>query len=201
MGLPIDGDGPRRGRLLVASPLLADPNFHRTVVLLIEHDDEGAFGVVLNRPGELPVAEVLEGWADQAALVPPAVLFSGGPVSPSAVIGLGRVAGSEPIPDGGSKPGEPGFHRVLGRIGAVDLSRDPVDQAAPIDGARLFSGYAGWGPKQLEGELEQGAWFVLEAFESDVFSAEPDRLWHDVLRRQRGRLAMLASYPPHPSVN
>jgi putative transcriptional regulator len=178
------------GRLLVAAPQLADPNFARSVVLVLEHDEPGAVGVILNRPLEVEVAEILEPWGELAAATPPPVVFSGGPVSPDAVIGLAH----SPAPGAG-------WRTVVGAVGVVDLSRSPLDQPAPLDAVRLFSGYAGWGPGQLEGELEVGGWLVLDAVDGDALSERPERLWHDVLRRQGGTLGMLASYPPTPSVN
>lgn len=177
--------------MLVAAPQLADPNFARTVVLVLEHDEPGAVGVVLNRPLQVEVGEILETWGELAASTPPPVVFSGGPVSPDAVIGLARSS-SVPADD---------FRAVVGSVGVVDLSRSPVDQPAPVDAVRLFSGYAGWGPGQLEGELEVGGWLVLDAVDGDALTERPEELWHDVLRRQGGRLGMLAAYPPSPSVN
>jgi putative transcriptional regulator len=179
------------GMLLVASPSLADPNFSRTVVLVLDHSPSGTIGLVLNRPTGVPVEEILRQWHDQAALASPAVIFSGGPVSPGAVIGLVR----------GTIMGEPaGWRSVIGEVGTVDLSVPPDDQPA-LEGARLFSGYSGWASDQLDDEIDEGAWFVLGAAEEDLLSSEPEQLWHDVLRRQGGELGMLASFPPHPSVN
>ena len=180
------------GRLLVAAPQLADPNFSRTVVLVIEHDEPGAVGVVLNHPLRVEVGEILAPWSDLAEAAPPGVIFSGGPVSPDAVIALGRPADAEPT--GAWRP-------VVSGAGVIDLSVAPEDQPLALAGVRLFSGYSGWGPGQLEQELEEGGWLVVEAIAVDVFAAEPEELWHDVLQRQGGRLAMLAAYPPSPSVN
>ena len=191
-----EGGGPGapvRGRLLVASTKLGDPNFDRTVVLVLDHGEEGALGVVLNRPTPVPVGEILDTWAAQASLVPPAVIFRGGPVSPDAVIGLARA----PAAVSGALP----WRSVVGAVGIVDLAVTPGAQPVVPEGVRLFSGYAGWAADQLEGELAEGAWFVLEALTEDVFCAQPERLWHDVVRRQRGSLRMLATYPPDPSVN
>ncbi len=180
------------GRLLVATPQLLDPNFARTVVLVLEHDEPGAVGVVLNRPLQVEVGEILDPWAELAAGVPPPVVFSGGPVSPDAVIGLARAA---PTSDGGE------WRTVVGGVGVVDLSIAPADQPAVLGGVRLFSGYAGWAPGQLEEEMGDGGWFVLDALSTDAFSPDPERLWHDVLQRQGGTVGMLASYPPSPTVN
>jgi putative transcriptional regulator len=187
-----------RGALLVASPNLGDPNFDRSVILLLEHNDEGALGVVLNRPTAVSVEEVLESWHDQAAMAPPGVLFAGGPVSREAVIGLARVEHET----GGSDLGSGvAWKPLIDELGTVDLSVAPEDHPVPLAGARLFSGYAGWDGGQLEEEISQGAWFVVEALTGDLLCTQPRRLWHDVLRRQRGNLSLLASYPPHPSVN
>lgn len=191
-----DGDSERLGgRLLVAAPQLADPNFTRTVVLVLEHDEPGAVGVVLNRPLQVEVGEILERWALLATAAGPGVVFSGGPVSPDAVIGMARR---------GDGPGESvsGVWRgVVPGVGVVDLSTAPADQPVPLEAVRLFSGYAGWAPGQLEAELEEDGWFVFEALASDVFTDRPEALWHDVLQRQGGRVSMLAAYPPSPSVN
>lgn len=180
------------GRLLVATPQLTDPNFTRTVVLVLEHGEPGAVGVVLNRPMHVAVGEILAQWEDLAAGASPGVVFSGGPVAPDAVIALAR-------PADGASSGE--WKTVAAGMGVVDLSVAPADQPVTLAAVRLFSGYAGWDAGQLEAEIEEGAWFVLEALAADVLGAEPEDLWHDVLQRQGGKLAMLASYPPSPAVN
>jgi putative transcriptional regulator len=187
------------GKLLVASPKLGDPNFDRSVILLLDHGTEGALGIVLNRPTGLPVEEILEPWHDQATLAPPGVVFQGGPVSREAVIGLARSddAGESAADDMWSSTWRP----VIDHLGTVDLSVAPEDQPFTLRGARLFSGYAGWTSGQLEGELADDAWFVVHALADDLLCTEPERLWHDVLRRQGGELAVIAAYPPHPSVN
>jgi putative transcriptional regulator len=188
-------DDDHTGRLLVASPKLGDPNFERSVIVVLDHGEEGALGIVINRPTGLPVEEVLEPWHDQARMAPPGVVFAGGPVSREAVIGVARSRhGFAGVADAGWRP-------VLAELGTVDLSVPPEDQPIPLAGARLFSGYAGWGPGQLEEEMNEGAWYSLETDPDDLLCEEPELLWHDVLRRQGGRLAMMASYPPHPSVN
>jgi putative transcriptional regulator len=187
-----DADG-LIGRLLVASPRLGDPNFERSVVLLLDHGPDGALGVVLNRPTGLPVDEILDVWRDQALAAPPGVVFRGGPVSPDAVIGLART---EVVDVDDSV-----WRLVLDGVGTVDLAVAPDEQPVPVAGVRMFAGYSGWSPDQLEDELAEGAWIVLDAVVADVFTPEADALWHDVLQRQGGKLALLAAYPPHPSVN
>lgn len=176
-----------QGRLLVATPDLSDPNFALTVVLLLDHSDEGAVGVVLNRPSDLEVAEALPDWAHLVG--EPPVLFVGGPVRPNAVIGLAAHDG--PLPAG--------WQPVLPGIGVIDLGeQEPVDVDATL---RVFAGYAGWSAEQLEGEIEEGAWFVVDAEPGDALTDEPESLWEDVLRRQGGRLAMFALCPADPSQN
>lgn len=186
------------GRLLVATPALADPNFNRTVVLLLDHDDEGSLGVVLNRPTPVGVGDVLQDWADLAG--DPGVVFQGGPVSLDSALGLAVVPGDEAA---GARPGEGplGWRRVHGAIGLVDLDAPPELLAAELGTLRIFAGYAGWGPGQLEEELDDGAWYVVESEPGDVSSPAPEGLWRAVLRRQRGELAMVATYPDDPSLN
>jgi len=179
-----------KGRLLVATPALGDGIFDRSVVLIIEHDDtEGAFGVVLNRPSTTDVEGALPEWARLAAS--PSVVFVGGPVSPEAAICLARMSNAD----------AEGWVPVVGSIGALDLSQDADVLAAAVDEVRLFAGYAGWTRGQLEEEIEEGAWFVVDALEGDVLNDDPGSLWQDVLRRQRGRLAMFAVYPEDPTTN
>jgi putative transcriptional regulator len=171
-----------RGRLLVASPDLVDPNFRRTVVLILTHDAEGAVGLVLNRPTDIAIGEALPRWADATA--PPACLYVGGPVQPDAAIGLGF---------GGSV----GDEALVGRMGAVDLDGLPDAH----HGVRVFVGYAGWGPGQLDSELARDDWLVIDAEVGDVSTATPEMLWRDVLRRQRGRASLLAHAPDDPTLN
>ena len=181
--------GSLKGRLLVASPLMGDPNFERTVVLLLEHDEPGAVGLVLNRPSELEVAEPLPGWSRFAAHPP--VVFVGGPVTPSGAICVARIKGDE----------AEGWTRVVGDVGVFDLEQDPDTAGGPLEELRLFGGYAGWGEGQLEGELEEDAWFVVDSDPGDPFSTEPESLWRRVLRRQPNRLKLFASFPPRLSFN
>jgi putative transcriptional regulator len=181
-----------RGRLLVATPPLVDPNFDRTVVLMLEHSDEGALGIVLNRPSETSLDDVLPEWRIVAS--PPAVVFTGGPVSPDAVIAIARRGGN-------ADEEQEGWVPILADLGTIDLGRDPLDVGIAIDELRVFVGYSGWGPGQLEGELEQHAWFVVDLERADPFAEAPEDLWHRVLRRQRGRVAMFANFPDDLTVN
>jgi putative transcriptional regulator len=184
-------DGLRtKGRLLVASPMLGDPNFRRAVVLMIEHSPEGALGVVLNRPTENPVAHALPGW--EAPATDPGVVFTGGPVEEGKVLALGVLQQARR---------EPGWSGVVGRVGMVDLSSEPEDLEPVVEQVRFFSGYAGWGAGQLEGEIAEGAWIVLDATEADALTTDPADLWHAVFRRQRGDLLWYAFYPDDPGLN
>lgn len=183
-------DGWHTGRLIVATPALDDPNFERTVILVLDHDEDGALGVVLNRASSVAVEETLPPWEHLVAH--PAVVFGGGPVEPTAVVALGRaVAGVAPD----------GWMPIVDRIRLVDLDVDPVLAASDLERVRLFAGYAGWAPGQLEDEIAQGAWFVVDATPDDVFTRDPEGLWHAVLRRQPDELALLATFPADPSMN
>ncbi|QHC29719.1 MULTISPECIES: YqgE/AlgH family protein [unclassified Streptomyces] len=182
------------GRLLVATPALADPNFDRAVVLLLDHDEEGSLGVVLNRPTPVGVGDILADWAELTG--EPGVVFQGGPVSLDSALGVAV------IPGGANGERAPlGWRRVHGAIGLVDLEAPPELLAPAVGSLRIFAGYAGWGPGQLEEELAEGAWYVVESEPGDVSSPEPERLWREVLRRQRSELAMVATYPDDPSLN
>ncbi|MEU6073264.1 YqgE/AlgH family protein [Micromonospora sp. NPDC047074] len=183
--------GSMTGQLLVATPALKDPNFDRTVVLLVAHEPGGALGVVLNRATEVPVADVLGDWSDLAR--DPAVLFEGGPVQPDSAICLARMR--HPVRR------LKGFHQVSGAVGTLDLSVEPGEMREGITGIRVFAGYSGWGSGQLEQEIEDGSWFVLDALPGDAFVDRPDDLWPMVLRRQGGMMAAVAHFPPDVALN
>jgi len=183
--------GSARGRLLVAAPALLDPNFVRTVVLVIEHNDEGALGVVLNRPSGTPVGEILPDWAPVA--VAPGRVHLGGPVQPDGMIGLALLDSVDPVD-------RPGITGLWPGVGAVDLDHPPPDGAGLL-GVRCFAGYAGWGPGQLDGEVATGSWFVLDRAPDDLWTPDPGDLWVRVLRRQPGRIAQFAHAPLDPSAN
>jgi putative transcriptional regulator len=167
-----------RGQLLVATPGLLDRNFARTVVLILEHTDEGAIGVVLNRPSDHALALSLPDWHPFAA--EPSVVFVGGPVAEDTAICLGRTRGSDDI-------------------SVVDANRDP-DDLRP-ERVRFFAGYAGWDRSQLEDEIAEGSWIILDAEPGDALADEPEDLWATVLRRQGGVLALLANAPIDISSN
>lgn len=178
------------GQLLVATPRLADPNFARSVLLILNHDEDGALGVVINRPSELEVSEVLPGWAH--AVARPPFVFGGGPVSRDSALCVAVALGAGP---------PAGFQRVAGSYGLVDLDAEPGEVIPDLAGLRVFSGYAGWGPGQLESEIEEGSWYVVASLPGDLVSAQPNRLWRHVLRRQPGELAYVATFPDNPSLN
>ena len=180
-----------KGKLLVATPEMDDPNFFRTVVLVLDHNDDGALGVVLNRPSANALADPLPEWAELAA--EPAVVFVGGPVQPEAAIGLGRRSGEVGAPDG--------FAALFGELGTVDLERPPAAVAPAVDRVRVFAGYSGWGPGQLEDELAADGWFVVDADVGDLWSSAPEAMWRSVLRRQRGQLRVFADFPLDPESN
>jgi len=190
------GSDPMAGRLLVATPLLEDPNFRRAVVLVVEHEEvQGTLGVVLNRPTAIGVGQVLEQWTELAT--EPSVVFRGGPVAPNSALALAMVPGKdEPI---GWRPldGAP----ALARLGLLDLDTPPRLLAPAITSLRVYVGYAGWSPGQLEAEIDEGAWYVLTGEPTDAFLADPERLWQQVLRRQGGEFAIVATYPDDPMLN
>ena len=181
-----------RGRLLIAGPTLEDPNFVRTVVLVGEHNDEGALGVVLNRPSDTTVGEAVPDLEDLTGSEDP--VHVGGPVQPSAVLVLAEW--EEPATAPQLVTGDVGF-LALEDEDAHDIAHD----STPLRRARVFAGYAGWGAGQLAGEIADGAWLVVAGHPSDVFADPGGDLWRDVLRRQGGSVALMASYPDDPRLN
>ena len=178
-----------RGKLLLASPTMSDPNFARSVILIAEHTDEGAMGLVLNRPAETTVSEAVP---DLAWLAPDgANVFVGGPVAETAVIVLAEF--DQPELAGALVEDDLGF------IGADADEPEQLDGA--VRRARVFAGHAGWGPGQLEDELAEDAWIVEPPRREEVFTDDPDDLWASVLRRKGRRYALLSTMPPDPSLN
>ncbi|MFF3568538.1 YqgE/AlgH family protein [Nocardia jiangxiensis] len=176
----------RPGTLLVSATDLVEPSFRRTVVYIVEHNDAGSLGVVLNRPSDTAVQDVLPHWADLAAS--PRTLYVGGPVKRDAALCLTTVRVGTAIDR------IDGLRRVDGRVALLDLDSDPDIIAPLVEGIRIFAGYAGWTFGQLEGELERGDWIVLSALPSDPI-AQPGDLWAQVLRRQPLPLSLLATHP------
>jgi putative transcriptional regulator len=176
-----------RGQLLIAGPTLLDPNFRRTVVLVIEHNDEGALGLVLNRSSENRVGDLAP---ELDVLVDPgSSLFVGGPVAPAGVIVLGRFERPEEC--------------ALVSFDDVGVLRaeNSLDNPPELLAARAFVGHSGWGPGQLDAELESGDWILEPATASDAFCAEPEGLWSEVLARKGGSYALVARMPADPSLN
>ena len=176
-----------RGQLLVASPALLDPNFHRAVVLVTEHTEDGAAGLVLNRPSPVEVAGAvpqLEPVVDDGEQV-----WVGGPVQPEAVLVLGEFLD----PDDAAVP-------LFGALGFPSLD-EPDSVAAVTTRRRIFAGYAGWGSGQLEDELAREDWILEEAQPDDAFTDDPDELWRDVLRRKGGIYELVSRMPEDPRVN
>jgi putative transcriptional regulator len=176
------------GKLLVATPTLLDPNFHRTVVFMVEHGEEGALGLVLNRPTAAPVADHVPEWYGSAA--PPSLIFVGGPVANEVAVGLAQEPGSPPE----------AWNQALPGVGLIDLTEPPATYGG-VGRARVFSGYAGWDATQLDFELATGSWVILRADADTVFSDAPEDLWRRVLARDPGLLRMYANYPTDPSLN
>jgi putative transcriptional regulator len=178
-----------RGQLLIAGPTLLDPNFQRTVVLVIEHSPEGALGLVLNRPSETIVSDAVSELDELVDVNEP--LFIGGPVQPSTVITVARFLDIEDA-----------ALAAFADIGVLGTGGPPIeDMADRVVRARGFVGHSGWGPGQLEAELETGDWILEPARPEDVFSATPRELWSDVLTRKGGSYALVARMPADPSTN
>lgn len=181
------------GKLLVATPELVEPTFARTVVLLLTHsDDDGALGVVVNRPSGTAVGEVLPGW--QGLVAAPDAVFAGGPVQQEGALCLGRMrpgaAGPQLAPLPEAVP-----------LATVDLDAAPEAVEPLVQALRVFAGYAGWGAGQLEGEVDEGSWWVLDSLPGDAFTPAPELLWRQVLRRQGGTLSLVSTYPDDPTHN
>lgn len=185
---PVRRLDPAAGRLLVATPLLGDPHFARTVVYLLEHDGGGTVGVVLNRPSHTPVGQVLPDWHD--AVSGPAVVFGGGPVQPDGALCLGQLDSDTPY-----------VREVVDGVATVDLDGDVAVIAPIARRLRVFAGHAGWAPGQLEHEINQGAWWVLAGSPDDLFSERPREMWRLVLRRQPPPLSLMSTFPPDASLN
>ncbi|WP_299558377.1 YqgE/AlgH family protein [uncultured Mycolicibacterium sp.] len=177
----------RSGTLLLANTDLLEPTFRRSVIYIIEHNDAGTLGVVLNRPSETAVYNILPQWAALAAK--PKTMFIGGPVKRDAALCLGLLR------VGASADGVPGLRHVQGRVVMVDLDADPESLAPVLEGVRIFAGYAGWTVGQLDGEIERDDWIVLSALPSDVLVEPRVDLWGRVLRRQPFPLSLLATHP------
>src|SRR3954452_7268390 len=186
-------DDVRPGSLLVAMPALSDPTFAGTVVFVLDHTDTGTLGVVLGRPSQVEIRDVLPGWCDLA--VEPGVFHVGGPCETDTALCLATSPAAVADEDSG-------LRRVAGDVYLVDLDVDPAELQGQLTGLRVFAGYAGWSPGQLATEMAEGSWAVVPGTPADVLGqmAGP-RLWRAVMGRQRGRLAVLSTAPADPSSN
>jgi putative AlgH/UPF0301 family transcriptional regulator len=183
----------RPGSLLAAMPSLTDPTFAGTVVYVLDHNETGTLGVVLGRPSQVEIRDVLPGWCDLA--VEPGVFHVGGPCETDTALCL-ATSPRGPLDE------DSGLRRVAGEVCLVDLDTDPIDLEDLVTGLRVFAGYAGWSPGQLAGEVAEGAWACVPGSPDDVLSdlAGPE-LWRQVMGRQTGRLAVLSTAPADPSAN
>ena len=186
-------DDVRPGSLLVAMPALSDPTFAGTVVYVLDHTDSGTLGVVLGRPSQVEIRDVLPGWCDLA--VEPGVFHVGGPCETDTALCLATLPAAVADEDSG-------LRRVAGDVYLVDLDSDPAELGGQLTGLRVFAGYAGWSPGQLAGEIAEGAWACVPGRPADVLSEEAGpQLWRAVMGRQTGRLGVLSTAPADPALN
>lgn len=182
---------PRPGQLLVAGVQLADGAFNQSVVLILDSDADGALGVVLNEISETPLTAVLPDWTD--VVTEPESLFHGGPVSPNGAICLASVADPDEEP--------PGWRRMFSTVGLLHLDTPIEIVKGAYRDVRIFAGYAGWSPGQLQAELDEGGWHLLSATYADVFTSQPQHLWRTVLRRQPSQLSLLSTWTEDAELN
>jgi putative transcriptional regulator len=176
------------GQLLIASPSMSDPNFARTVVAIANHDEDGALGIVLNRPSDTEVVEAvpeLDGVMDADEVV-----YVGGPVQPASIVVLAEF----------EDPAEAAY-LVVDAVGLVSDRTGLERLGVATARRRVYAGYTGWGPGQLEAELEREDWITEPALAEDVFAPDPTELWGSVLQRKGGQFRLLARMPVDPSVN
>jgi putative transcriptional regulator len=176
-----------RGKLLVASPALTDPNFERTVVLLTEHNDEGAMGIVLNRPSDTSVGSVVSE-LDEIARGEP--VYVGGPVQPEALVLVAEFTDLEAA-----------AWIVVADVGLASADVDLADLSDAVRRGRVYAGYSGWGAGQLEAEMEAESWIVEPPLPAELFPDDPATLWSDVLKRKGGQYSLIARMPADPSLN
>ncbi|MFX4272856.1 YqgE/AlgH family protein [Propionibacteriaceae bacterium Y1685] len=182
---------PSPGDLLLASVSLSDGVFDQTVVLLLDLDETGALGVVLNQLADTELDDVLPEWAP--AVTEPRALFAGGPVSPNGAVCLASL--TDPTED------PPGFRRLFDRVGLLHLETPIELVRGAYQDMRIFAGYSGWRPDQLESEIAQGMWWVASASYADVFGHDQSDLWRRCLRRQPGELAFFSTWSEDPERN
>ncbi len=174
---------------MVASPLMADSNFERAVVFIIDHSEAGAIGLVLNRPLEDYLGQAMPAWAESRFTN--CTLFSGGPVDPLTSMALGEFRDNQ----------EGSQSLLFANIGVIDLASGPESIPDHVVNLRPYLGYSGWGSMQLEAELAANAWFVVEVHPNDIFANEGIDLWSQVLRRQSSPVSWLSNYPSDPRLN
>jgi len=182
---------PKPGDLLIASVLLVDGVFNQTVVLVLDSDEDGALGVILNEISQTPLDSVLPDWVQTVS--DPRLLFHGGPVSPNGAICLASVVAAEEEP--------PGWRPLFDNVGLLHLDTPIEIVTGAYQDLRIFAGYAGWGAGQLQAELAQGQWHIVDAQYTDVFGSHPLELWRAVLRRQPGELAYFSTWVEDPELN
>ena len=175
-----------QGKLIVSSPSLIDPNFRKTVVLIAHHDEEGALGLVLSRPSDVAAADAVPVLGGLPGAEDP--VFVGGPVQPDAFMVLAEF---EDVDDAAAP--------IIGGLGFMPADPEPGELA--IKRLRLFAGYSGWGGGQLEDELAEDSWIVVDAAADDAFADDPDELWRTVLQRKGGRFSLMENMPFDPGLN
>ena len=175
-----------RGKLLVSSPALVDPNFRKTVVLIAHHDDEGAMGLVLSRPSDVLAVEAVPLLGGLPGSEDP--VFVGGPVQPEAFMVLAEF---EDVAEAAAP--------IMAGVGFMPADSEPEDLG--ITRLRLFAGYSGWGSGQLEAELAEDSWIVVDALPQDAFADDPDELWRAVLHRKGGPFSLMENMPFDPGLN
>ena len=176
-----------RGKLLIASPALADPNFERSVVLITEHGEDGAMGIVLNRPSESEVAAVIP---ELEPIAGPEPIFVGGPVQPEALVVLGEFSNPEKA-----------AWIVVAEVGLVSAQAELDELPEAVRRGRVYAGFSGWAPGQLEDEIDEESWIIEAPLPRELFPENPDTLWSDVLARMGGEYALVARMPEDPSLN
>jgi putative transcriptional regulator len=186
-GSPEVVEGSLRGKLLIASPALIDPNFARTVVLITEHNEEGAMGIILNRPSGTAVEAAVPELGEIAGGEP---VFVGGPVQPEALVLLAEFADLSAA-----------AWIVVADVGLASADRELDELAAAVRRGRVYAGYSGWGPGQLEAEMDEDSWIVEPPIPSELFPEDPEHLWNEVLARKGGRYTLISRMPADPSMN
>ncbi|EFV11712.1 YqgE/AlgH family protein [Segniliparus rugosus] len=200
MSLPLSTqiESVRAGSLLLASTELRGEVFQRTVVYILEHDDRGTFGLVVNRPTKIPVSSVAAEWEDLIAAPP--VVYNGGPVRKDGLLCLGLpredVANSE-----AENTESLGFSVVAPGVAVVNLEADARLAAAALERVRIFAGYSGWAGGQLANEISRGSWYIAQGLPKDVFMSPDVDLWGQVVRRHGARAGVLATHPIDVDVN